>query len=66
MKHCPRLDVSLKEISICVVDETGEVRLRGTVACEPEAVTTFYSKKKSGLIGWVTRVVSFRSGCSVP
>lgn len=43
MKCCAGLDVSLKEISICVVDEDGRVTARGDVDCDPVAVSEFFS-----------------------
>ena len=46
MKLYAGLDVSLKEISICVVDEAGAIRIRGSVACEPEAVVRFFAEKQ--------------------
>lgn len=46
MTYYAGLDVSLKEVSICVVDETGAVRVRGVVACEPEAVVRFFAEKQ--------------------
>ncbi len=46
MKHYAGLDVSLKEISICVVDETGAVQARKAVACDPAAVTRFFAEKR--------------------
>jgi len=46
MKQYAGLDVSLKEISICVVDEVGTVLTRGSVACEPEAVVKFFAEKQ--------------------
>ncbi|WP_456237851.1 IS110 family transposase [Mangrovicoccus ximenensis] len=46
MKHYAGLDVSLKEISICVVGETGAVQARKTVACDPAAVTRFFAGKR--------------------
>ena len=44
MKQYAGFDVSLKEISICVVDGDGAVLLRGTVATEPQAVASFLAK----------------------
>ncbi len=44
MKQYAGLDVSLKEISICVVDVDGAVLVRGTVLTEPEAVASFLAK----------------------
>ena len=46
MKYYAGLDVSLKEISICVVDEDGCVTARGDVECEPVAVSGFFAKQK--------------------
>lgn len=43
MKHYVGLDVSLKEISVCVVDEEGSVVQRGVVASDPAAVGRFLS-----------------------
>lgn len=39
------LDVSLKEISICVVDEEGAVVHRSTVATDPEAIAKNFAEK---------------------
>lgn len=46
MKQYAGLDVSLKEISICIVDEAGAVVSRGSVACEPDAVVRFFAEKE--------------------
>ena len=46
MKYYAGLDVSLKEISICVVDEDGCVTARGDVECEPVAVSGFFAKQE--------------------
>jgi len=43
MKYYAGLDVSLKEISVCVVDADGEVHLRGSVISEPQAIADFLS-----------------------
>ncbi|WP_134680594.1 IS110 family transposase [Paracoccus ravus] len=43
MKCFAGLDVSLKEVLICVVDETGGVLVRGCVACQPEAIVSFFA-----------------------
>ncbi len=42
------MDVSLKEISICVVDGSGEIVSEGTVISEPEAVATYIKTKAAG------------------
>ncbi len=43
MTYYAGLDVSLKEVSICVVDAAGAVQLRGSVESEPQAVSDFLS-----------------------
>ncbi|MGI9492260.1 MAG: IS110 family transposase [Geminicoccaceae bacterium] len=45
MKQYAGLDVSLNEISICVVDEAGHVAVRGSVVCDPDAVSAFFAEK---------------------
>ena len=47
MKQYAGLDVSLKEVSICVVDEDGVVVERGTVATEPAAIGAFFAEKRA-------------------
>ena len=39
------LDVSLKETSICVVDNDGEIRCEGTVISEPSTIAEFIKAK---------------------
>ena len=41
MKYYAGLDVSLNEISVCIVDADGAVAARGTVDCDPEAARRF-------------------------
>ena len=48
------MDVSLKETSICVIDDDGEIQCEGTVISEPEAIAGFIktnavSAKRIGL-----------------
>jgi len=43
MKHYAGLDVSLKETTICVVDDGGAVVGRGTVATDPDAIAAFFA-----------------------
>ena len=38
MDHFAGLDVSVKETSVCIVDETGKIVLEVKVASEPEAL----------------------------
>jgi transposase len=39
------LDVSLKQTSICVVDQTGSVVREGVVDADPEAISVFLKSK---------------------
>lgn len=65
MKQYAGLDVSLKETTICIVDETGKVVHRGSVATEPRAIADFLAEKapdldravhESGMLStWLTR-----------
>lgn len=43
MMHYAGLDVSLKETTICIVDESGKVARRGSVATEPDAIAGFFA-----------------------
>ena len=38
MKHCVGLDVSVKETTICIVDETGKIVREAKLPTEPEAI----------------------------
>src|ERR1700716_2227620 len=44
MYHFAGLDVSVKETSICIVDETGRIVLEAKVASEPEALLQVLGK----------------------
>lgn len=46
MKYYAGLDVSLKEISVCVVDADGVIAARGNVECDPDAVANFFENKR--------------------
>ena len=39
------MDVSVKETSICVIDDDGEIRCEGTVISHPEAISAFIQTK---------------------
>src|SRR4051795_11725732 len=41
MKHSVGLDVSVKETTICIVDEAGKVVRESKVATEPQAIIAF-------------------------
>ena len=43
------MDMSLKETSICVVDDDGEIRCEGTVLSEPEVIAEFVKAKAPAL-----------------
>ncbi len=53
MKHYVGLDVSLKEVSICVVDADGAVIAEGKVATEPPEILSWIE----GRVGAVERIV---------
>ncbi len=48
MKLYVGMDVSLKETSICVVDDDGEIRCEGKVISEPSAIAEFIKAKAVG------------------
>src|SRR6202171_1309864 len=50
MEHYVGLDVSLKQTSICVVDETGSVVREGVVDSDPEAIAAFVRSKAPGAV----------------
>lgn len=45
MKYFAGLDVSLKEISICVVDQDGEVVMRGSTPADAEGVAGWFTNR---------------------
>ena len=53
MKHYVGLDVSLKEVSICVVDADGAVIAEGKMATEPVGILSWIE----GRVGAVERIV---------
>lgn len=64
------LDVSLKEVSICVVDDDGTVLVRGSVPCDPDTIHQFLLMREvhadrivheSGMLStWLTRELDKR------
>ena len=50
MEHYVGLDVSLKQTSICVVNEAGSIVREGVVASDPDAIATFVRSKAPGAI----------------
>ncbi len=62
MEHFAGLDVSVKEASVCIVDDTGRIVRELKVASEPDAllpVLTNYRFKRIGL-----EAGRCRNGCS--
>src|SRR5438034_2552120 len=45
MEYYVGLDVSLKQTSICVVDQTGSVAREGVVDSDPEAISVYVRSK---------------------
>jgi transposase len=48
MKNYVGLDVSLKQTSICVVNESGSILCEGVVESDPEAIAAFLNSKAPG------------------
>ena len=63
MDHFAGLDVSVKETSICIVDETGRIVREVKVASEPQALPKVLTRPtaSSGL-DW--KPDRYRNGCS--
>ena len=64
MDHFAGLDVSVKETSVCIVDDTGRIVREVKIASEPEALVTAlknpsYHFKRIGL-----EAGPLRNGCS--
>ena len=45
MKYYVGLDVSLKEISVCVIDGDGKIKARGTTPADPMAVKSWFKNR---------------------
>src|SRR4029078_6853420 len=50
MEYYVGLDVSLKQTSICMVDQTGLVVREGVVDADPEAISVFVKSKAAGAV----------------
>ena len=48
MEYYVGLDVSLKQTSICVVDQSGSVVREGVVDSDPEAISVYVRSKCAG------------------
>ena len=64
MDHFAGLDVSVKETSVCIVDDTGRIVREVKVASEPEALLTALKSPSYHFkrIRW--KPGHFRNGCS--
>ena len=50
MEYYVGLDVSLKQTSICVVDQSGSVVREGVVDLDPEAISVYVRSKAPGAV----------------
>jgi transposase len=50
MEYYVGLDVSLKQTSVCVVNQTGSIALEGVVDSDPEAIASFVRSKAPGTV----------------
>src|ERR1017187_9714002 len=67
MDHFAGLDVSVKETSICIVDDTGRIVREVKVASEPEALLqelamAIQRTRRSGLTGYLCRDAAYAGG----
>lgn len=73
MSHYVGLDVSVKSVSICVVDTHGAVLTRGETASDPDRIVSFIREHtpdpervvhESGILAiWLTRELERRGHC---
>ena len=66
MDHFAGLDVSVKETSVCIVDDTGRIVREVKVASEPEALLPVLSKPRTTSSGLDWKPGRCRSGFSAP
>ena len=64
MEHFAGLDVSVKETSVCIVDETGKIVREVRVASEPDALLEVL-KSHAASTGLDWKRGRCRNGCSV-
>ena len=50
MEYYVGLDVSLKQTSICVVNQTGSIVQEGVVDSDPEAIASFVRSRAPGTV----------------
>ena len=68
MDHFAGLDVSVKETSVCIVDDTGRMVREVKIASEPEALVTAlknpcYHFKRIGLEAGATFAMAVQRSC---
>jgi len=64
MDHFAGLDVSVKETSICIVDDTGRIVREVKVASEPEALLKVLGARPTASSGLDWKPDRCRNGCS--
>ncbi len=64
MKHYAGLDVSVKEASVCIVDETGKVCREVKVMSHPEELIRALKIRPGGSSASASKLVHFHNGCS--
>jgi hypothetical protein len=65
MEHFAGLDASVKETSVCIVDDAGRIVREGKVASEPEALLAVLTKDAYASSGLDWKPVRCRNGFSV-
>ena len=65
MEHFAGLDVSVKETSVCIVDDTGKIVREVKVVSEPKRYWRCWRNPPTTLseLGW--KLDRYRNGCSV-
>ena len=66
MDHFGGLDVSVKETSICIVDDTGRIVKEVKVASEPEALLKVLGSRPTASSGSDWKPGRYRNGYSAP
>ena len=64
MEHFAGLDVSVKETSVCIVDDTGKIVREVKVASEPEALLAVLKTPPTASSGSDWKPGRCRNGCS--
>ena len=65
MEHSAGLDVSVKETSVCIVDETGKIVREVKVASEPDALLAVLKTPRTASNGSGWKLDRCHNGCSV-